>query len=177
MPTATKPKTEEEVIIDVLEPVAAEYTLVLEGEDKETLEFVQKPLNFMGKMKLFSVLSSILREVMAKDVSISDLLDAPQTDSLPLSGDRSSEADTFLKTILAVAEYAPERVPDLLCVILAVPASQVEYVKDRIDADLTDDQAFAVLNTFVDQNWEVLHDFFTGKGLSLVKKITEKFQK
>ena len=177
MPTKTPVKTEEVEVLDILEPEAAEYTLVLEKEGLETLTFVQKPLSFMGKMKLFSVLSSVLREVMAKDVSISDLLDAPESGSLPLSGDRSSEADTFLKTILAVAEYAPERVPDLFCVILAVPAGEVEYVKERLTAELTDDQAFAVLNTFVDQNWEVLHDFFTGKGLSLVKKITEKFQK
>jgi len=178
MPTSTKTKAvEEENVIEILEPSSAEYSFILGEDGPDPLSFNQKPLNFMGKIKLFSVLSETLRKVMDKDVSISDLLDAPDSDSLPLSGDRSGEADIFVKSIASVLEYAPEALGDIFCVILAVPASQQEYVKGRLDEELTDEQAFAVLNTFVDQNWEVLHDFFTGQGMSLFKKITAKFQK
>jgi hypothetical protein len=179
MPTKTpvKPKTEEVDPIEVLEPEMAEYTFTLGENGPDPMTFTQKPLSFMGKMKLFSVLSSTLKKVMENDVSISDLLDAPASDSLPLSGDASDEANTFLKTLLAVAEYAPERMGDVFCVILAVPGGQTEYVKEKFDTELTDEQAFSILNTFVDQNWDVLYDFFTGKGLSLFKKISQKFQK
>jgi hypothetical protein len=176
MPTATKTK-EEETIVDIMEPSSMEYTLILGEGGGDPLTFTQKPLSFMGKIKLFSVLSETLRKVMDEDVSISDLLDAPESDSLPLSGNASKEADIFIKSIASVLEYAPEALGDIFCVILAVPVSQQEYVKTRLDEDLTDDQAFAVLNTFVDQNWEILYDFFTGKGMNLFKKVTGKFQR
>jgi hypothetical protein len=178
MATATKAKEAvEETVIEILEPPMAEYTFTLGEDGPDPLTFTQKPLGFMGKIKLFSVLSGTLNKVMEKDVSITDLLDGPTSDSTPLSGDAGKEADIFIKTITQVVEHAPEALGDIFCVILNVPSNQQEYTKQRFDEELTDEQAFAVLNTFVDQNWEILYDFFTGKGMSLFKKITGKFQK
>lgn len=176
MATAKKPEVEEESVIDILEPPSLEYTFVLGPDGGDPLTFSQKPLGFMGKIKLFSVLSKTINKVLAQDVSITELLDGSVSDSLPLSGDSGKESDLFIKTLTKVLEYAPEALEDIFCVILNVPNGQQEYVKTRLDEDLTDDQAFAVLNTFVDQNWEILHDFFTGKGMNLFKKITGKFQ-
>lgn len=181
MPTATPIKSEskETTPIEILEPQTAEYIFTLGEDGGDPITFTQKPLTFMGKMKLFSVFSETLRKVMENDVSINDLLDAPASDSLPLSGNASKEADIFIKSIASVLEYAPEALGDIFCVILAVPAGQKDYIKVRFDEELTDEQGFTILNTFVDQNWEVLNDFFTGKGkgMSLFKKITGKFQK
>lgn len=173
---AKKTEVIEEDAVDILDPPMLEYTFVLGEDGGDPLTFSQKPLGFMGKIKLFSVLSKTVNKVLEQNVSITELLDGPGSDSLPLSGDSMKEADQFIKTLTKVLEYAPEALEDIFCVILNVPNSQQEYVKARLDEELTDEQGFAVLNTFVDQNWEILHDFFTGKGMNLFKKITGKFQ-
>lgn len=175
---ATKVKEETEVtVIDIIEPVAKEFTFVLGEGGDDPITIVQKPLTFFGKIELFSVLSVSLNKVLDKGVSIGELLDVPESDSLPISGDASKEADIFIKSITQVLQYAPEALGDIFCVILAVPRNNRDEFKVRLEEDLSDDQAFAVLNTFVDQNWEILVDFFTGKGLQLFQKISQKLQK
>ncbi len=173
---ATKKAVEEVDVVEILEPKIQDYVFVLGEGGSDPITFVQKPLGFMGKIKLFSVLSKTISKVLDEGVSLDQLLDTPESGSLPLSGDASLDAEVFIKTITKVLKHAPEMLGDVFCVILNVPSSQQEYVTQRLNEDLTDEQGFAILNTFVDQNWEILFDFFTGKTLPLWNKISQKLQ-
>jgi len=177
---ATKAKEEvsttEEVVedvVDALEPEVIEKERVL-GEGDERLIFVQKPLSFFGKVEFFSVLGKAVEKVLSDGGSITDILDAPDPDNPLGNQDTVVEANAFIRALSKVIQYAPEILEDLYCVILAVPRNQREYVKIRLTEDLTDEMGTDILDTFVDQNWEVMMSFFKERVLPLVDKISQK---
>lgn len=177
---ATKAKEEVEVkeeapvdVLEALEPEVTEKIRVL-GEGDEQITFVQKPLSFFGKVEFFSVLGKAVEKVLSDGGSITDILDAPNPDN-PLGNQNAVvEADSFIRALSRVIQYAPEILEDLYCVILAVPRNQREYVKIRLAEDLTDETGTDILDLFVDQNWEVMMSFFKERVLPLVDKISQK---
>jgi hypothetical protein len=103
---------------------------------------------------------------------VNDLLDSTGGE-LPL--DSSSQGvDTFVRGIASIVTHVPEVLSDLYCIILNVPRSQREEIKIRLEEELTDEQGFKILETFVDQNWEVLTNFFSKGILPLYQKIQSK---
>jgi len=162
-----------------------ETTDVLETLEPEVLEktyevgpytFTQKPLSFFGKIEFFSVVGHAIEKVLSGGTTLNDLLDVPDYDpSTPLAR-TASEADVFVKAIASVVYNAPEILSELYCVILAVPRNVRAEVKEVIEENLTDEQGVEILDTFVEQNWEVMVDFFKEKMLPLATKIQEKVQ-
>jgi hypothetical protein len=167
-------KVETEVI-DVLEPPAQNYEVVLKEGTDEELRLVQKPLTFFGKMEFFSVMGKAVDKALNEGLSVSDLFDVPE-DRQNLSAESFKEADLFVKAVMKLIKEAPELLGDMFAVILGVPRAQREYVKERLEEDLTDDQAFGILDHFVDQNWDMMTNFFKEKISPLTSKIGSKFQ-
>jgi hypothetical protein len=173
MAVKTKETVEEvESPLEILEPEIKEKIITL-GTGDDELIFTQKPLSFFGKIEFFSVMGKAIERVLSEGGSISEIFDSPD-DILSSS---TKEADLFIKSIAKVVQYAPETLLDIYCVVLAVPRGDRDYVKTRLVDELTDELGFDILDTFVDQNWEILTSFFTEKGLPLFKKITKKLQK
>ena len=164
----------EEDPIEILEPEVKEKIVIL-GKGDETITFIQKPLTFFGKIEFFSIMGKAIERVLSEGGSVSEIIDSPEGN--PLDQSSAKEADLFIKSIAKVVQYAPETLLDIYCVVLAVPRGEKEYVKIRLEEDLTDEQGFGIIDTFVDQNWEVLTSFFTERGVPLYQKITQKFQK
>jgi hypothetical protein len=81
----------------------------------------------------------------------------------------------FVKALSKIVESAPELLKDLYLVILSVPKGQREYYALRLE-ELTDEQGMKILDTFVDQNWEVMTSFFKEQMLPLFNKISKKVQ-
>ena len=157
--------------IDVLEPKAQNYAVVLkDGNDEVTL--IQKPLTFFGKMEFFSVLGGAVDRAMNEGLSLTDLFDVPEDRT---TVDSFKEADLFVKAVLKLVKDAPELLLDLYTVILSVPRGQREYVQSLLE-NIDDEQGIAILERFIDQNWEVMADFFTKKIAPLTSKISDKFQ-
>lgn len=166
-------------VVNDLEPEAQEKVLVLGQGRPDELVFVQKPLTFFGKLRFFAVAGKAIEEAISDGVSISELLEVPEDEEgnkLPLDARSFSEADTFVKAVSKLIQYAPDMVGDLYCVILAVPRGQTEYVKDRLEAELDDEQGIQVIETFIDQNWEPLVDFFSQRIAPLVSQVSQKVQ-
>lgn len=143
------------------------YKFGLDGH----LEYVQKPLSFFGKIELFSILGSAVEKALSSGgTSLGELLsDAP-------SGE-FGDADQFILTISKLAQYAPEFLQDVYVISLGVPSGEREYVKSVMvlqeeAGGLTDDQGIQILETFVEQNWSVMVDFFTKRVLPLVNQFT-----
>ena len=172
---AAKVTNEATETLESLEPEVTEKLIVL-GEGVDELNFVQKPLSFFGKIEFFSVVGKSVEKVLADGGSLTDILDAPSYDSSQPLSNSMSDADVFVKALSKIIANAPEILSDLYCVILAVPRGQREYVKMRLESELTDQQGMEILETFVDQNWEVMANFFKERILPLYQKISQKVQ-
>lgn len=160
---------------EVLETLAPEEVYYKLGEGDTEITLVQKPLSFFGKIEFFSVVGKAVQKILIDGGSLSELLETPDFDpSVPLSSN-VTDADVFVKALSKIIESAPELLKDLYLVILAVPKGQRDYYALRLE-ELTDDQGMQILDTFVDQNWEVMVGFFTEKMLPLFNKISKKVQ-
>ncbi len=169
--------TEEVDTADVLEPKSQNFEVVLAPGTDYELKLTQKPLSFFGKMELLSVLGGMVDKAISEGLSVGDLFDVPDREkNKPLDPNDFKEADLFVRAVLKLVQYAPETLLELYCVILGVPRGSRDYVQGRLEEDLTDDQGVAILNNFVDQNWDVMANFFKEKIAPLASKIGSKFQ-
>ena len=161
---------------EIIIPSQSDLTITL-GEGEETLYLTARPLSFFGKMEFFSVMGRAIEQAFSGGSGLNDLLDVPDVNSkTPLSADNFVEAETFVKAVANLVQYAPDMLLDLYCVIFQVPRGQREYVKARLERELDDDQAFAVMNHFVDNEWDVMVSFFSQRILPLFKKASSKVQ-
>lgn len=139
------------------------------------LVYTQRPLSFFGKMELFAVLGGAIDKALSKGgVNIEELLDDIPSGDI----DDFKEAELFLKNIAKIVQFVPDALKDLYMVALAVPREEREYVisvmeRPEIEGGLSDEQGIAILEVFVDQNWDVLLDFFKKKIIPLISKLME----
>ena len=160
---------------DVIEPQVEALVIRLSEGTENELVLVQRPLTFFGKLEFFSVVGKAIESALGDGVSIAELLEVPDRQAgAPLSAETFKEADTFAKAVANLIQYVPEILLDLYCVVFAVPRHEREYVKMRMEHELTDEQGFQVLDRFLDQNWDVLTSFFTDRILPLVSKVSGK---
>ena len=159
-------------ILDTLTPNEVYYELG-EGDDKIVL--VQKPLTFFGKIEFFSVVGKAVEDILSDGGSLSALLETPNYDpTVPLAAN-ATDADVFVNALSKIIANGPELLKDLYLVILHVPKGERQYVSYRLE-ELTDEQGVQILDTFVEQNWEVMVSFFTERMLPLFNKISKKVQ-
>lgn len=174
---AAKEKVSTEETLDSLEPVVNEVMIVLKAGEPDELVLVQKPLTFFGKIEFFSVVGKAVQQLLSDGGSLSEILNMPDYDpTVPLASS-ASDADVFIKAISKIVEEAPYLLKELYLVVLNVPRGQREYVGLRLEEDLDDKQGVQIIDTFVDQNWEVLTSFFTDEILPLFNKVATKVQK
>jgi hypothetical protein len=173
---ATEPTNPEEV----LEPSVAHREQRIGKDDYEFI-FVQKPLSFIGKLDFFSVLGKALSQSLSGPdaINIADLLEVPERGAGGLSKEDLADADVFVKGISKLLMYAPDIITDLYCVLLAVPKGHREVVKELMalpaeEGGLSDEDGVAVFETGIDQNLEVIKDFFTQRIAPLVEKLSPK---
>jgi hypothetical protein len=167
---------------EILEPSAQLRTIHL-GVEPNVKTYVQKPLSFFGKMEIFSVLGGALDKAMSGDdgLSLNELLNGPGELGGSVTAENFRDADTFVKAIGKLLQYAPDLFLDLYVVILAVPRGEREVVKEQMrhneeDGGLSDDDGFGILETFIDQNWDVMADFFGARIQPLIEKVSNKVQ-
>lgn len=180
--SANKTEQPQDETVEILEPGAQERIVVI-GEDPFTRHFVQRPLSFFGKLEVFSVLGGAIEKAMSgpDGLTITELFDGPQALGETLSEQNFSDADTFVRAIAKLVQYAPDVLSDLYLVILAVPRGERELYRELMErpADeggLSDEDGFGVLETFVDQNWDMMLDFFNSRIVPLFNKINSKVQ-
>ena len=163
--------SEKEVnVVDVLEPKAQNYKVVLaEGTDDE-LVLYQKPLSFFGKIELFSVLGDAVEKALISGTTVSDLLETPAG----ASADEFKEADAFIKAIASVVQVAPDLLGDIFCISLGVKRGEREYVKQLLE-EIDDEKGSEILRHFFEQNVEAIMDFF-GRQMSLFQDVSQMMQ-
>lgn len=178
MSTVEETKTNEN---EVLEPnYKVRYQTI--GQAEHAHVYAQRPLSFFGKMELFSLLGATVNEAMKKgDISIADLLESPSGNISNISTNELKEADTFIRAVAKLVEFAPDFLKDLYCLALSVPKGERDYVKELMElpedeGGLNDNDGMEILDTFIEQNWEAMFDFFGNKIVPLIQKISNKAQ-
>ena len=161
-----------EEAVELIEPaVTAKEVVVGVGENK--LIFIQKPLTFFGKIEFFSIAGKAVESILKDGGSVYDMLGSVEDGSaLDVTG--GGETDAFIRGIALIVQHVPEILPELYCVILNVSRGEREYVKLRLEEDLQDAQGFEILETFVEQNWDILTNFFTQGILPLVQRVQKR---
>jgi hypothetical protein len=177
--------TEQEVVdpVEVLESSVAPVVYVIpesvpEDADEDFPEqqiYTQKELSFFGKIDFFATMAKAIEQAMKEGVSISELLDMPdREEGADFDIEDFAEADAFVKAIMQLVGYSPELLLNLYCVILAVPRSERKETKEVFEVYVSDDQGFQIIETFIDQNWDVMVGFFKERITPLVTQVGGK---
>ena len=167
--------TEKVDVVEILEPSAQIFTIVLAaGTDRETVLY-QKPLSFFRKIEFFSVLGEAIEKALAEGTTISEILDVPESAPGTLTTGDLKEADMFVKAIARVVRFVPDLLEDVYCISLNVRRGEREEVKELL-REMDDEQGMEILNNFVDQNWDAMMDFFSKQMSQLLEKVSQKVQ-
>jgi hypothetical protein len=183
-PTTKEPKTEEPVdelgiLVPRKQPVVRKV-----GKGDEAREYVQRPLGFFQKMRLYEILGEAI-DTLATDEG--DVLRAVFG-----SGDRADDivglgrnammrdADSFLRLIGKLATQAPDLMLDLYVLFLAVPPNEQPWAritmqKSPDEGGLTDEEGIDILEVAIDQNAEAIRSFFVEKLTGLSRRIGAMF--
>lgn len=156
-------------VVETLEPKA--QNVVYEFGLDNHLKFIQRPLSFFGKIELIAVLGEAIDKAIESGVSVAGLLEE--------STDPNIEANNFVRTLASLAAFAPDVLKEIYLISLGVPKGDREYVGMIMelpaeDGGLTDEQGIQILETFVDQNAEVMVDFFKNKILPMFNRVLEQ---
>lgn len=133
--------------------------------------YVQRPLSYFGKLDFLKLISGTVRDLMngPDGVSVGQLMDmigGADTIQRLADPERDKEEATIIaQSFTRLGLEAPELVLDAYMIFLAVPRDEREQVREIMQrpvelGGLTDEDGIEILEIFVDQNVEVVRDFF-----------------
>jgi len=131
----------------------------------------QRPLSYMGKLELVGLLGRMMVKARQEGVSFDDVFDVIEN-----TGETSSDVDRVLGVAGHLLTYAPELIRELYALALGVPRDERQLFFDLLDlhpdeGGLSDDEGFAVLETFVAQNMDVLKTFFVERIQPMIERV------
>lgn len=164
-----------EELSEILEPSYTAKTRVI-GLKPSEMTYVQKPLSFFGKIDFFALLGKAVdKSLTDSQLSLAEVFDLPNQNLNEINDIR--EADFLVRIVAKLIQEVPDFSKDLYCLALAVPKGEREYVKmlfelPEDEGGLSDDVGIDILDTFIEQNYEVMLDFFSNKILPMFQKLT-----
>ena len=172
--------TEEQ--IEALEPVAATRRVTIgKGEWQET--YVQKPLSFFGKMQLMGLIGQAVGRANEDGEGLGSLLDMDSVKQDPETGrffiEGVNDMGVMIQLLTKIAEYAPDLMLEMYCIFLNVPRGSRGRIKATMelaeeDGGLSDEDGIGILETAIDQNWELMLTFFEERVKPMIDRLREK---
>lgn len=169
-------------VLEELAPSTQVREVTLGTGDYERV-YLQKPLSFFGKLELARILGEALDKAMAGEdgLSLADLWDMPERTEGQVTVQDIMDADNFVRGIMKLTSYAPDLIGELYCVALNIPRDRREQFKRLMElpedeGGLSDEAGIGIFETFIDQNWDVLLDFFKNRLMPLFQKMGAKFE-
>jgi hypothetical protein len=141
--------------------------------------YVQRPLSYFAKLEFLKLFGTTMSDLMSgpEGLSIARIIDmmgggtqvGKALASAALDEQDRDDAETIVTGLTRLAMEAPELMLDAYCIFLAVPLSDRPWFREVITrpADLggmSDDMGIEILEIFVDQNVDVVRDFFNRLG-------------
>lgn len=179
---SAKPEKEEkpEDPLDILEP-RSEPLAVEIGPEGASRIYMQRPLALVGKLEFFGLIGEVVDKAISGDdgLKIGHLFSGPQSRSGAISLSDFQDAETFLQAIGKLVTYMPDFFQKCACIWLSVPDHERAWAKEAMslhkdDGGLSDEMGLQMIETFIDQNWDDLDDFFRNKLPNLRKRVEAK---
>jgi hypothetical protein len=180
-PTAEQPeipdaeettKEPEEDVLEVIMPSAEPRTQqILTDKGEVAAEYVQKPLSYFRKMQFFKLLARGLKAAIDEGgaEALGDVFGgaSPQDRMMQLGQADFDDAGSFMRFVMNVVEQSEDLLEEAYVIWLAVPPGQRSWAKAAMRGDiegvepLSDEDGWAIVKTFVVQNWGAMRAFFT----------------
>lgn len=157
--------SKDENIVDLLKPKTDPQKVTLKYEDQEA-EYIQKPLSYFGKLEFFSTLAEAVDIAMQTGLSVNGLVGGG------IGAEDLTSTDSFMLAIAKLMRYAPDVLKDSYCIFLDVPFADRPWAKQAMD-NLSDEEGIAIIETFIDQNYEAIENFFRERIAKVVKRVNQ----
>ncbi len=161
--------------LDQIEPKSAARIQIL-GLEKEEREYVQRPLSYFGKLEMFGVLGTAIDRALTEGLRFTDVIG-----TIPgMSSGGGVTVEGFMQAVGKLASYAPDLLLDLYTIWLGVPREERWEARRLMtlpesEGGLSDDDGIEIIETFLDQNAEVLKDFFNQRLKPLIERAKSRF--
>jgi len=138
--------------------------------------FVQRPLSYFRKLEFLKTVSDAVKELMEgpDGLSFQEVVDmlsqiTPTGPGGSITPEMLADGETIVKLITKLGAEAPGLMLDLYALFLNVPAEEKpifrELVSRPVDlGGLSDNDGIEIMEIFVDQNVDVMRDFFKQLG-------------
>jgi hypothetical protein len=177
--------SDEEKLVPKVSPVERKI-----GPDERGREhvYVQRELMWFGKIRLYGVLGRAVKIVMEGEGGLNlddllamskpkDMLDQilahqPGADTAPDADDRNSsdvDATQMLAAFARVVSVSPDLLKEFYCIALGAKEGHWPWLMDWGLDTIDDEMGQDILETFIDQNWGAIGDFF-GRELPKMAK-------
>lgn len=180
---APQPETERlDDLIETVAPSAAHRDQRIIGPDDSSFNgfdrtYTQKPLSFFAKTEFIRVIGKAVDRALSSGdgISFSSLVGSNM-----LNGGTST--DVFIQAIAKLAEDAPDLLKEIYMISLGVPRHERVIVGEIFEmphddetgaGGLSDDDGFAIMETFVAQNAKTLTDFFAVRLRKIATQVQE----
>lgn len=142
--------------------------------------YTQQKLSFFGKLEFVRLISKAVDAAISNHdgstgIRIADLIGVNSFEDI-------QRADVFIQAIVRLTAHAPDLIKDIYLISLNVPGHERPIVASIFDeahdeetgqGGLSDDDGFAIMETFIAQNARVMRDFYQEKVMAIVTMVQE----
>lgn len=156
--------------LDILLPSTDPVNWTLGNADLQR-EYIQKPLGYMKKMRLFALMGKTIRQALTEggEGTLTELLGGGATVAELQSNFQSknvSDAESFISLVSGFLVYVPDFLTEAFLILLNVPTQDIPVARylfelDESEGGLSDTDGMEILRVGINQNWEAISRFFT----------------
>lgn len=144
----------------------------------QELEYVQKPLTFLGKIQFLSYVGEVLDKAMSGQnaLQLNSLFEVPDYRGSTLTAQDFSDAQTFVQAVGKILIYAPDFLTKSYAIWLRVPEYERDIFAAAMEESLSDDDGIDIIETFIDQNWDTLQNFFNERLPKIRDRLSARYR-
>lgn len=157
------------------------------GTPDEYSAYTQKSLGYMQRMRFFALVSKTLGTALKEGGAggMSDIFGGGSLSerAAELTQSDFQDASSFMSLALSLMEYTPDFLIDCYILLLEIPDGERRWARrvmeQRYDPDnnqwgLSDATGWGIIETFIEQNYEDIREFFVGKLPQLMQQVQAK---
>jgi hypothetical protein len=198
LPPLSDPDGDLEQLEDRSAPVERVLWAVTTDGRRVERVYVQKGLMWFAKLELYGILGQAVEVVLQGDnplgldsmlglvrnpaQMISEMIgNVPGADDAPDRPDDAEqmeiEAGKLFAAFAKVVALAPGLLKEAYCIALGVPKGHKPWAIEWALPNIDDEMGRDILDTFIDQNWGVMEDFFAHELPKIIKRIAKARRK
>lgn len=186
-------ETDEEILVPKVDPVERKlWSTNHEGGNLQERTYIQGPFLYFQQFEMYGLLGRATQIVLEGEsgLDINEIFDmvqpkrmvdqilrqrSPGYEDAPDTGEDDDEIDAnqaakMLSAFARVIAVSPGLLREAYCIILDVPQAHRKWALEWALPRLSREDGTDILETFIDQNWNVLEGFFTDELPRIAKR-------